>query len=73
MFAIVDDDRFGPLHVNPVAVPPMGFAFKLTVPLVHIGPLLVGDTDAVRLTVTAVVYTVAGLQPGAAPLLTVNE
>jgi hypothetical protein len=44
------------------------------VPPLHIGPLFVGAAVGVELTVTLVVYTVAGAQPGLlVPFDTVNE
>ena len=52
---------------------PPGWAVNVTVPVIHIGPLFVGAAVGAALTVTVVVVTVDGLQPDAAPLLTVNE
>lgn len=53
--------------------PPDGFALKVAVPPIHIGPLLVGAATGIGLTDTIVVYMVAGLQPAAPPLLTVKR
>lgn len=58
----------GPVHEKVVA-PPDGFAVSVAVPVLHIGPLLVGAAAGL-FTVTVVVYVVAGLQPA---LLTVSE
>lgn len=71
-FCAVVDDRLGPDHVNIVAVPPDGFASSDVVPPTQIG-CAEGDALETVFTVTAVTYTVDGLQPDAAPLLTVNE
>ena len=61
----------GPVHDHEVAL--LEFAFRVTVPPEHIGLLFVAPVeDGVGLTVTVVVYIVAGLQPLPA-LLTVNE
>ena len=43
---------------------------SVTVPELHIGPVFVGPAVGAGVTVTCVVYIVAGLQPG---ILTVNE
>jgi hypothetical protein len=67
------DERPGPLQLYVVA-PPAGFAVSVAVPPLHIGPLFVGAAVGVVLTVTDVVYTVDGLQPGfPEPSVTVNE
>jgi uncharacterized protein (DUF58 family) len=51
-----------------------GLAVRVTVPPTHIYPLLLGAAVGVVLTVTVVVYTVAGAQPGCVePSLTVSE
>ena len=51
-------------------MPAVVVAVSDTVPELHIGPLLDTETAGAGVTVTIVVYMVAGLQPGA---LTVNE
>jgi hypothetical protein len=53
-FATVAEDRFDPLHVYLVVLPP-GFAVSVTVPLLQIGPLLVGPAVGVAFTETVVV------------------
>ena len=70
--ASVVDDKDGPLHAYTVAVAD-GLVVRVTVPPTHIGPLFVGAAVGVGLTLTSVVYIVAGLQPDPAPLLTVSE
>jgi hypothetical protein len=71
--ATVVDDNDGPLHAY-VAVLPPGLAVNVTVPPLQIGPLFVGAAVGVVLTVTDVVYTVAGAQPGCVePSVTVSE
>ena len=71
--AAVAEDRLGPLHEYMVA-PPAGVAVSVTVPPLQMGPLLVGAAVGVAFTVTLVVYTVAGAQPGLPlPSLTVSE
>ena len=63
----------GPLHAY-VVVLPLPLAFSVTVPPLHIYPLFDGAAVGVEFTVTFVVYTVAGLQPGLPlPSDTVNE
>jgi hypothetical protein len=58
----------GPLHDHAVA--PVLFADRFTVPPTHIGPsLVVPAEDGTELTVTEVVYTVAGVHPEPVPLL----
>ena len=53
---------------------PPGLAVNVTVPPLQIGPLFVGAAVGVVLTVTDVVYTVAGAQPGCVePSVTVSE
>ena len=71
-FCAVVEDKLGPLQVYDVA-PPAGLAVRFTMPPLQIGPLFVGEAVGLALTVTVVVYLVAGLQPGAPPPLTVNE
>ena len=57
-----------------VLAPPDGLAVSVTDTPLQIGPLLVGAAIGVGLTVTDVVYTVAGEQPGCVlPSLTVSE
>jgi hypothetical protein len=70
-FCKVDEKLLGPLHDHAVAL--LELAFKVTVPPLHTAPLLVAPVDdGTALTVTAAVYTVAGLQP--VPVeLTVSE
>jgi hypothetical protein len=46
---------------------------RVTVPPLHIGPSLDGDAVGTKSTVTEVVYTVDGLQPGLLPFDTVSE
>ena len=60
-----------PVHDQAVAL--LEFALSVTVPLLQIGPLFVAPVDVGdALTVTVVVYTVAGVQP--LPIaLSVNE
>ena len=60
-----------PVHDQEVAL--LEFALRVTVPLLQIGPLFVAPVDVGdALTVTVVVYTVAGVQP--LPIaLSVNE
>jgi hypothetical protein len=71
--ATVVDDNDGPLHEYVDVLPP-GLAVSVTVPPTHIGPLFVGAAVGVLLTVTDVVYTVAGEQPGCVePSVTVSE
>jgi hypothetical protein len=70
-FCKVDIKPDGPLHDHEVA--PVELAERLTIPPTQIGPLLDGAAVGTLFTVTVVVYTVAGEQPEAAPLLTVNE
>ena len=61
----------GPDHDHAVAS--LELADNVTVPPTHIGPLLVAPVeDGTGLTVTVVVYTVAGVQPDPV-LLSVNE
>ncbi len=53
---------------------PPGLAVSVTVPPLQIGPLFVGAAVGVVLTVTDVVYTVDGAQPGwLEPSVTVSE
>jgi hypothetical protein len=53
---------------------PPGFAVRVKVLPAHNGPLLVGAAVGIAFTVTEVVYTVAGLQPGLPePSVTVKE
>ncbi len=57
-----------------VFAPPEALALKVTVPPIHIGPVLVGAAAGVLCTETDVVYTVEGLQPlSDVPSLTVSE
>jgi hypothetical protein len=71
--ATVVDDNDGPLHEYVDVLPP-GLAVNVTVPPLHIGPLFVGAAVGVAFTVTEVVYTVAGEQPGCVePSVTVSE
>ena len=71
--ATVVDDNDGPLHEYVVVLPP-GLAVNVTVPPLQIGPLFVGAAVGVVFTVTEVVYTVAGAQPGCVePSVTVSE
>ena len=64
-------DPSEPLHDPAVAL--LELSFNVTVPPLHIGPLLVAPVEVGAVfTVTVVVYTVDGLQP--LPLaLSVNE
>ena len=72
-FCAVVDDRLAPLQVYTDA-PLAGLAVSVTVPPTQIEPLLAGAAVGMPLTVTEVVYTVLGAQPGASvPLLTVSE
>ena len=71
-FCVVVEDKPGPLHEYTVA-PPDGLASNDTVPPAHMVPLFAGAAMGVAFTVTLVVYTVAGLQPGLPlPSLTVR-
>ena len=71
--ATVAEDKSGPDQLYTEA-PPAGLAVSVTVPPLHIGPLLVGAAVGVEFTVTDVVYTVDGLQPEwPLPSLTVSE
>jgi hypothetical protein len=71
--ASVVEESAGPLHEYTLA-PPEPFDVNVTVPPTQIGPLLVGAAIGVLLTVTEVVYTVVGAQPGwVDPSLTVSE
>ena len=71
-FWAVVEDKLLPLHWYIFVLPP-GLANKVADPVIQIGPLFVGAAVGNAFTVTVVVYTVAGLQPGATPLLKVNE
>ena len=71
-FCTVDDDKFAPLQLYAETLTE-GVAVRVTVPPAHIGPLLLTVTVGIAFTITVVVYTVAGLQPDAPPLLTVKE
>jgi hypothetical protein len=72
-FCKADAKDAGPLH-EYVFAPPDGLALKATVPPIQIYPLLDGAAIGVDLTVTLVVYMVAGAQPGwVLPSLTVSE
>ena len=67
------EDRLDPLHEYAVA-PFAGFAFSVTVPPLHIDPLLLGAAVGALFTVTVVVYTVVGAQPERlVPSLTTSE
>ena len=71
--ATTDDDNDEPLQLYVVA-PSAPLAVNVTVPPLQIGPLLDGAAVGVALTVTEVVYTVAGEHPASAvPSLTVSE
>ena len=70
-FWIVDVYPAGPLQFHAVAL--LELALSVADPPKHIGPSFVAPVDeGTGLTVTAVVYTVAGLQP-LPVLLTVSE
>ena len=62
-FSAVDPVSDEPVHTYVLA-PPDGLAVRFTVPPLHIGLLLVGAATGVLFTVTDVVYTVDGAQPG---------
>ena len=67
----MDENPPGPVHDH--AVVPVELANNVAVPPAHTGPLLVAPVeDGPALTVTAVVYTVAELQP-LPGLLSVSE
>ena len=67
----VDVDPSEPVHDHAVAL--LETECNVTKPPLHIGLVFVGAAVGVGLTVIVVVYTVAGLQPDATPLLKVSE
>lgn len=73
--AEVVDTKPWPFQVYMIVpVPPLADEVRSTVPPRHIGELFVGEAVGTASTVTVVVYTVLGLQPGKPlPLVTVNE
>ena len=69
----VVETRFEPLQLYALA-PFAPLPVRVTVPPLHMGPLLVGAAVGTAFTVTDVVYTVDGLQPLCpVPSLTVKE